>query len=122
MENENIITLYGIKNCDTIKKAQKWLTDHKIPYVFYDYKKTPPTLPLLDTFTQYINWQTLLNTRGTTWRKLSEDEKNSVIDCQSAITLMLKYPSIIKRPVLVNDENDYIIGFNEAQYSTLLLG
>lgn len=111
-------TMYGIKNCDTIKKARKWLDENNIPYVFHDYRKEGLTEALLRTFTENLDWQTLVNKRGTTWHQLSEDKKNTIIDVDSAIFLMLDNPAIIKRPILVSADNRYIVGFNANDYLT----
>ncbi|MEQ4922247.1 ArsC family reductase [Proteus hauseri] len=109
-------TMYGIKNCDTIKKAIKWLDENNIPYVFHDYRKDGLTKALLRSFTENIDWQTLVNKRGTTWRQLSDDEKNAITDATSAITLMLDNPAVIKRPVLVASDNRFLVGFNTNDY------
>lgn len=111
-------TMYGIKNCDTIKKASKWLDENHIPYVFYDYRKDGLTEALLRTFTENIDWQTLVNKRGTTWRQLSDEEKSAIVDVTSAIVLMLEKPAIIKRPILVSSDNQFIVGFNANDYQT----
>ncbi|OAT37417.1 ArsC family reductase [Proteus myxofaciens] len=111
-------TMYGIKNCDTIKKARKWLDENNIPYTFHDYRKEGLTEALLRTFTENLDWQTLVNKRGTTWRQLSEDKKKTIVDVDSAISLMLNSPAIIKRPILVSSDNRYIVGFNDNDYLT----
>lgn len=108
-----MITLYGIKNCSSVKKAQIWLDEHQLSYLFFDYKKTPPTHELLLKFTAQLNWQDVLNKKGTTWRKLDDNEKNAVIDKESAIAVMLKYPSSIKRPI-IEYNNQYLLGINET--------
>ncbi|AYY80984.1 MULTISPECIES: ArsC family reductase [Proteus] len=111
-------TMYGIKNCDTIKKARKWLDDNHVPYTFHDYRKEGLTEALLRTFTENLDWQTLVNKRGTTWRQLSDEEKNAITDVTSAISLMLDKPAIIKRPILVSSDNRFIVGFNTHDYLT----
>lgn len=111
-------TLYGIKNCDTMKKAMKWLDEHAVNYQFHDYKKAGLDKAQLTHWVKQVGWQPLLNTRGTTWRKLSEAERDNV-DEPKAITLMLNNLSLIKRPVL--EQNDTLhIGFNAAEYEQLL--
>jgi len=112
-----MITLYGISNCDTIKKARKWLKDNDFDYEFHDYKKLGVPEKDLKAWVKQLGWETLLNKRGTTWRKLDEDTKNSV-DEASAIKIMLENPSIIKRPVL-NDGKTLLVGFKADEYSTL---
>lgn len=95
-----MITLYGIKNCDTIKKARRWLEEHGIDYRFHDYRVDGIDLPLLNTFIAELGWQPLLNTRGTTWRKLDEGDRSGITDADSAAALMVEQPAIIKRPLL----------------------
>ncbi|MCW9014551.1 MAG: ArsC family reductase [Gammaproteobacteria bacterium] len=112
-----MIKLYGIPNCDTIKKARKWLTDNNIKYEFYDYKKQGVPEKALKKWIKQLGWEILLNKRGTTWRKLDDTTKNS-IDQTSAIQLMLDYPSIIKRPVL-DLGNKYEAGFTAEKYQQL---
>lgn len=111
-------TMYGIKNCDTIKKASKWLDENQVCFHFHDYRKAGLTEALLRTFTENLDWQTLINKRGTTWRQLSDDEKNAITDIDSAIALMLEKPAIIKRPILVSPDKRYIVGFNTNDYLT----
>ena len=112
-------TLYGIKNCDTIKKARKWLKDNGIEYEFHDYKKQGVPEKKLRAWVKQVSWETLLNKRGTTWRKLDDTTKESV-NQKSAIQIMLDNPSIIKRPVL-DANGKIVIGFSEQDYKTLLL-
>lgn len=112
-----MIMLYGIPNCDTIKKARKWLKDNGIDYKFHDYKKLGVPEKELKVWVKNLGWEILLNKRGTTWRKLDEQIKHSV-DETSAIQIMLDNPSIIKRPVLVKGSN-ILVGFKESEYSQL---
>ncbi len=112
-------TLYGIKNCDTIKKARRYLDEHAIAYQFHDYRTDGLSLQLLQQFAAELDWQKLLNTRGTTWRQLSEAQKAD-IDQTRALALMLEYPALIKRPLLVHNQH-YLLGFDAAAYQALLL-
>lgn len=112
-----MIKLYGIPNCDTIKKARKWLNDNGIDYEFHDYKKQGVPEKELKAWANKVGWETLLNKRGTTWRKLDDDTKNSV-DEKSAIQIMLDNPSIIKRPVLSKDKR-LLVGFSAVEYAKL---
>lgn len=112
-----MITLYGIPNCDTIKKARKWLSDNQQDYQFYDYKKQGVPEKELKAWVKQLGWETLLNKRGTTWRKLDEKVKDSV-DEKSAITIMQENPSIIKRPVLVKGKT-LLVGFKADEYAQL---
>ncbi len=109
--------MYGIKNCDTIKKARKWMDDAGIDYQFHDFRKDGLTAEKLDSWFNTAGWELLLNKRGTTWRQLPEDTKNS-IDAASAKALMLENPAIIKRPVLETG-GDITVGFKAADYETL---
>ena len=93
------VTLYGIPNCDTMKKARKWLADNGIDYAFHDFKKAGLDEQLLDSWLGSVDWEILLNRRGMMWRKLSQDVKDN-IDAGSARRVMLQTPTIIKRPVL----------------------
>lgn len=112
-----MITLYGIKNCDTIKKARKWLDENGVAYQFHDFRKDGLEENLLRKWVKEVGWEVLLNKRGTTWRKL-DDEVKEKIDESSAIQVMLENPSIIKRPVLVT-EKVIQVGFSGDQYQQL---
>jgi len=112
-----MITLYGIPNCDTIKKARKWLNDNGIDYEFHDYKKLGVPEKELKAWVKQLGWEVLLNKRGTTWRKLDDEVKESV-DEKAAITIMLENPSIIKRPVLVSGKT-LLVGFKADEYAQL---
>jgi Spx/MgsR family transcriptional regulator len=110
-------TLYGIPNCDTMKKARSWLSEHSVDYVFHNYKKAGIDEPTLRAWIAAVGWPALLNTRGMMWRKVPQDVKDS-IDEASAIRLMLATPSIIKRPVL--DTGSAIhVGFKPEQYQEI---
>lgn len=113
-----MLDLYGIPNCDTVRKARKWLQAHDISYRFHDYKKEGVDASLLVVWTEDTGWEALLNRRGMTWRTLSESEKADV-DQAKAIRLMCEYPSLIKRPVLVLSER-IEVGFSESCYQELL--
>ena len=114
-----MITLYGIPNCDTMKKARNWLDSQAIDYHFHDYKKMGVPEKQLKKWIKQLGWETLLNKRGTTWRKLDDSLKQSVNEA-IAIQIMLDNPSIIKRPVLDTD-GKIIVGFSEQEYKTVLL-
>lgn len=111
-------TLYGIPNCDTIKKARKWLDDKNIAYEFHDYKKAGIDRETLENWCKEFGYETLINKRGTTWRKLDDQLKNNINET-SAIKIMQENTSVIKRPVLISDHTK-IVGFNEADYKSLL--
>ncbi|UJR53635.1 ArsC family reductase [Dickeya zeae] len=110
------ITLYGIKNCDTIKKARRWLEEHRIDYRFHDYRADGLTTERLQSFIDDIGWQPLLNTRGTTWRKLDEAYRNSINNDVAAKAVMLEQPALIKRPLLVTDDGKTLLGFSDDSY------
>ncbi len=109
------IKVFGIKNCDTMKKAMKWLDSNDMEYEFHDYKKEGVNRKWLQAWCERVPWDTLLNTRGTTWRRLSVDERSNVGE-QKACELMITYPSLVKRPVLVVDSGQVYVGFSEAIY------
>jgi arsenate reductase len=114
-----MITMFGIKNCDTIKKARKWLEAEGIEYQFHDYKKDGLTAEMLNTWVKDLGWEALINKRGTTWRKLPEDIKEA-IDQVSAIQIMLDNASIIKRPLLINDVDSKLFGFKAEEYQEFI--
>lgn len=111
-----MITLYGIKNCDTIKKARRWLEAQKIEYRFHDYRVDGLDNALLSTFIAQLGWEALLNTRGTTWRKLDESTRHAITDAASAAALMVEMPAIIKRPLLCAPGKPMLLGFSESRY------
>jgi len=112
------ITLYGIKNCDTMKKARDWLDAHGIAYAFHDYKIAGADHALLEGWVKQVGWEMLLNRAGTTFRKLPESDKAGLTE-KKAIGLMCAQPSMIKRPVLIS-EKGLLAGFKPDQYQTLL--
>ena len=93
------ITIYGIKNCDTMKKARAWLDKRGVKYAFHDYKTAGIERERLEGWSKKVGWETLLNRAGTTFRKLPDKDKNG-LDAKKAVALMLAQPSMIKRPVL----------------------
>jgi arsenate reductase len=113
-----MLTIYGIPNCDTIKKARRWLADNNIEANFHDYRKDGIDRALLESFEANLGWQALLNKRGTTWRQLDEETKNNV-DRDSAIALMLEHPAMIKRPVLT-DGTRFLVGFAEKDWQAFV--
>jgi len=112
------VDMYGIPNCDTIRKARKWLTDHGIVYEFHDYKKDGVDTQQLKSWVDQVGWEVLLNKRGATWRKLDDADKAGV-NRDKSITLMSEYPSMIKRPVLIAGDN-IEVGFSARRYRELL--
>lgn len=112
------LTVYGIPNCDTIKKARTWLEAHDVAYAFHDYKKAGIDEAQLTRWIDAIGWEPLLNKRGTTYRKLSDGDKAD-IDAAKAARLMAANPSMIKRPV-IEGAGDMIVGFDEQVYADRL--
>lgn len=113
-----MFVMYGIKNCDTIKKARKWLEENNVVYEFFDYKKEGVSAELADTFVKDLGWESLINKRGTTWRNLPEEIKNNV-DETIAKQLMIENPSIIKRPLL-DTGTKKVLGFKAEEYQALI--
>ncbi|MBB4122117.1 ArsC family reductase [Martelella radicis] len=108
-------TLYGIKNCDTMKKAWTWLDAHDVAYEFHDYKKAGIDRAHLERWCDEAGWETVLNRAGMTFRKLADEEKQD-LDRDKAVALMLDKPSMIKRPVL-EDGDRLIVGFKPDDYA-----
>jgi arsenate reductase len=113
------ITIYGIKNCDTMKKARAWLDKHGIEYKFHDYKTAGIERERLERWSNKLGWEILLNRAGTTFRKLSDKDKQ-VADAKKAIALMLAQPSMIKRPVLDLGGGKLLVGFKPELYKAAL--
>jgi arsenate reductase len=112
------ITIYGIKNCDTMKKARAWLDQHDVAYEFHDYKTAGIERERLERWAREVGWETLLNRAGTTFRKLSDKDKAAITE-KKAIALMLDQPSMIKRPVL-EAKRELIVGFKPETYDQVL--
>jgi len=109
-----MLTLYGIPNCDTVKKARAWLDGHALPYRFHDFRRDGLPEPLVRDWAEKLGWETLINRKGTTWRKLPP-ERRDALDEDGAVRLMLEFPSVIRRPLL--DTGDALhLGFSEALY------
>lgn len=98
-----MLTLYGIPNCDTVKKSRAWLTERGVEHAFHDFKKQGVPTERLDAWVAALGWEALVNRKGTTWRKLTDAEREVVQDAASARALMLAQPSVIKRPVVERD-------------------
>lgn len=107
--------VYGIKNCDTVKKARRWLDEHHIDYRFHDFRQDGLNRAMMNNWLQSLDWETLLNKRGTTWRKLDDPRKND-LNQSAAIDLMLAHPTLIKRPV-IETAKGCLVGFNEAVFA-----
>lgn len=114
----NMMTLFGIPQCDTVKKARVWLTDHGVDYQFHDYKLAGVPEELLDRWLDGFGWETVINRRGTSWRRLPEAERNAMTTA-TARAAALSNPSLIKRPILVSDQFT-LIGFDPEQWQHAL--
>jgi arsenate reductase len=109
------LTLYGIPNCDTVKKARNWLSEHNLAYSFHDYKKSGIDHATLAGWVEKLGWEVVLNRAGTTFRKLAEPERSD-LDADKAIDLMMAQPSMIKRPVVVYP-GGVLVGFKQDAWS-----
>ena len=114
-----MITLYGIPNCDTVKKARTWLDQAGLSYQFHDFKKAGLDKTTVSAWLKEVPWEILVNKKGTTWRGLPDATKASVIDATSANVLMLENTSVIKRPVLCTN-NQVLVGFDADLYKKTL--
>lgn len=112
--------LYGIPNCNSVKKAFDWLNDHKIDYDFHNYKKSGITKNKLADWCKKVDWQKLVNKQGTTWRNLDAEVQQTITSKTAAIQLMMEQTSVIKRPVIeVGDR--LVVGFDEATFEAAFL-
>lgn len=112
-------TVYGIKNCDTMKKAFAWCAEHGVEYAFHDYKKSGVDRSRLVVWCKTVGWKSLVNTKGTTWRKLTP-EQQAITTQGEAVTLMIENPSLIRRPVVETDSGQLLIGFDPALFASFL--
>lgn len=116
--------LYGIPNCDTVKKARKWLDANGIDYAFHDYKKVGADTAKLESWIAAKGVEVVLNTRGTTYRKLNDTDKAKAADSHAAVALLVQNPSMIKRPIVEHDAGNgggLLVGFKEDEWSAALL-
>lgn len=114
-----MVTIYGVKNCDTMKKAFAWLDEHGVAYTFHDYKKAGISSGKLHEWSKACGWRSLVNTRGTTWRKLTPEQQD--IQTQSAaVQLMVDNPSLIRRPVIETAGGQLLVGFDLSNYASFL--
>jgi len=121
-------TLFGIKNCDTVKKARRWLDEKQIAYQFHDFKTDGLSLEQLQEFAQHLGWQALINRSSTSWRQLSPEQQAELLLLQNtetasadkAMQILLQTPTLLKRPIL-NMDNHWLIGFKPDTYSQQLL-
>ncbi|MEX8496095.1 ArsC family reductase [Sphaerotilus sp.] len=121
MSSPVALTLYGIPNCDTVKKARAWLAEHAVAVTFHDFKKQGVPEAALDSWIAQLGWETLLNRSGTTWRRLDDATRAAVTDAASARTLMLAQTSVIKRPVVQWPDGSLTVGFRPERFSQRLI-
>ncbi len=120
MDHFKNLKLYGISNCDTVRKARKWLDASEVDYEFHDYKKHGITRQKLEEWLTQYPWEKLLNRAGTTWRRLPEEEKAKVVDNESAAEILLLNTSAIKRPILEKEDSEIVaVGFDAGEYQSL---
>ena len=114
-----MLKVYGIPNCNTVKKALDWLNQNKLPYQFHDFKKAGITKEKLQEWSAHFGWENILNTKGTTWAKLSEEDKLKINNKTSAIKYLMENMSAIRRPI-IEAGGSYLIRFDKEQYEGLL--
>lgn len=115
MSTASALKVYGIANCDTVKRARQWLQEQGLGYEFVDFKKTPPDARQIGVWANAAGWEVLLNRRGTTWRKLDAATQSAVRDAASAVDVLVQHPSAIKRPV-VEMGDVLLVGFDESAW------
>jgi arsenate reductase len=113
-----MLTLFGIANCDTVKKAQRWLEQHAINYQFHDFRRDGLDTAVIQKWLKQVDWTDLLNQRSRTWRELDADQKENLTK-DMAVKLMIDQPTLIKRPVVIT-KDVFIIGFSPDQYQSQL--
>ncbi len=113
------ITLYGIKNCDTVRKARRWLDDHAIAYHFHDLRADGIDASTLNAWISAVGLETVINKRSTTWRQLSDAERVALTEECSALPILQQHPTLIKRPVLDNQQV-VVVGFKPAEYAGIV--
>ena len=114
-----MITVYGIPNCDSVRKARMWLNANDIDYIFFDLRRDGLNKEIIASWLKQVKLDELVNKRGTTWRQLSDKQRDSLSQ-SNATDIILKHPTIVKRPVIDND-GKFIVGFDEARYQEELL-
>ena len=112
--------VYGIPNCNTVKKSLDWLRAHQIDFGFHDFKKKGVTAQKLNEWCNVFGWETVLNRKGLTWKKLSKDEQLAIDNQEKAILYLLENTSAIKRPIIEKDGRPVLISFDEAKYNETL--
>ena len=113
------MTVFGIKNCNTVKRALEWLGSHNVAYDFHDYKTKGITASKLAEWSRQVGWEALVNRKGTTWRQLDESQKERVTNQDAAIRLMTEKTSVIRRPLIEEDGKVVAVGFDEREYDRI---
>ena len=113
-----VITVHGIKNCDSVKRARLWLEAQEIAYEFRDFRKRPPSMEEIESWTQHCDWQKLLNKRSTSWKNLPQADRDRAIDARAVAQLLHANPTLIKRPLLTKGDS-VTTGFSSTQYQSL---
>lgn len=113
------MTVYGIKNCNTVKSAMEWLKAHRVEVEFHDYKTKGITLEKLKSWSRQTGWEALVNKRGTTWRQLDDDTKAEITSEKAALELMMEKTSVIRRPLIEDKGKVVALGFDEAAYQKI---
>lgn len=133
MQSKKDITVFGIPNCDTVKKARSWLLEQNVEFIFHDFKKNGLTRNIVENWLNHVDLNLLINRKGTTWRALTDAQKTSCDNRDAAISLMMASPSIIKRPILqiagsnnsanseseMTDTQQVVVGFSAQLYQPL---
>ncbi len=109
-------TIYGIPNCDTVKKTLNWMKEKNIPFVFHDYKTKSITAKELKSWCEQVGWETIFNKRSTTYKELSPEKQASITSATKAIPVMVEHTSIIKRPVITKADKVVMVGFDAKKY------
>ncbi len=112
--------VYGIPNCNTVKKALGWLKQHQVDFEFHDYKKKGITMTKLEEWAAMVGWEALINKKGTTWRQLPPNVQQSIVNKEAAFQLIMEKPSVTKRPILESN-NKILIGFDEEAFKAFLI-
>jgi Spx/MgsR family transcriptional regulator len=121
MSSKHKIKVYGIPNCQSVKKARTWIEAQGLEYEFHDFKKQGVPLGALKQWVKTLGWEVVLNKKGTTWRQLPDNERSEVLDAPSAIQAMSLHPSLIKRPVIEVEPQHLVIGVNPEEWTNVML-
>lgn len=115
-----VTTVYGIKNCDAMKKAFTWLDERDIPYEFHDYKKVGVPRDKLVAWCKTLGWKTLINTKGPTWRKLTPEQQQDITTQSKAVAVMMEHASLIRRPLVEAEDGRLLVGFDPTMFESFV--